>query len=103
MAILVHIASVWVPFTSESKEAIASYPEIAHELKLGLQECGRRLASHLGKNARLKREYERRATIERYLPHIGEALQEILGLADEERDRTVDRLDAILHGQRHAP
>ena len=40
MAVLVHIASVWVPFTSESKEAIASYPEILKEMRLGLQECG---------------------------------------------------------------
>ena len=28
MALLVHIASVWVPFTSEAKEAVAHYPEI---------------------------------------------------------------------------
>jgi len=28
MLLIVHIASVWVPFTSESKEAIAHYPEI---------------------------------------------------------------------------
>ncbi|MDP3918626.1 MAG: DNA topoisomerase VI subunit B, partial [Nanoarchaeota archaeon] len=32
--IMVHMASVWVPFTSESKEAIASYPEIIKEVKL---------------------------------------------------------------------
>ena len=34
MVLLVHIASVWVPFTSESKEAIAAYPEIMRELRL---------------------------------------------------------------------
>ena len=28
LVILVHIASVWVPYTSEAKEAIAAYPEI---------------------------------------------------------------------------
>ena len=38
---MVHIASVWVPFTSESKEAIAHYPEILKEIRLALQECGR--------------------------------------------------------------
>ena len=32
MVIFVHIASVWVPFTSESKEAIAHYPEIIKEI-----------------------------------------------------------------------
>ncbi|MDM7916930.1 MAG: DNA topoisomerase VI subunit B, partial [Candidatus Eisenbacteria bacterium] len=39
--LLVHIASAWVPFTSESKEAIAHYPEILKEIRLALQECGR--------------------------------------------------------------
>ncbi|MBW2991377.1 DNA topoisomerase VI subunit B, partial [Candidatus Woesearchaeota archaeon] len=33
VTIAVHIASVWVPFTSESKEAIAHYPEIISEIK----------------------------------------------------------------------
>ena len=28
LVLLIHIASVWVPFTSESKEAVASYDEI---------------------------------------------------------------------------
>jgi DNA topoisomerase-6 subunit B len=36
MLMMVHIASVWVPFTSESKEAIAHYPEIIKEIRLGL-------------------------------------------------------------------
>ena len=39
MVILVQIASVWVPFTSESKEAVAHYPEIIKEIKLALQEA----------------------------------------------------------------
>src|SRR5882762_3200563 len=43
MVVFVHMASVWVPFTSESKEAIADYDEIRKEIRLALQECGRRL------------------------------------------------------------
>src|SRR5262249_32702475 len=43
MVIFVHMASVWVPFTSESKEAIADYDEIRKEITLALRECGRRL------------------------------------------------------------
>ncbi len=100
MAILVHIASVWVPFTSESKEAIAAYPEIVKELKLGLQECGRRLAVHLHRGMRLQREYEKRTYIEKYLPHIGIALQEILELSDDECKHTLNKLDDILHQRR---
>ncbi len=100
MVVLVHMASVWVPFTSESKEAVAAYPEILKELRLGLQECGRRLAVHLRQGKRLQSEYEKRVYIERYLPHIGIALQDILDLSDEERDETVGSLDDVLHRQR---
>ena len=100
LVIVVHLASVWVPFTSEAKEAIASYPEILKELKLGLQECGRRLAGYVRHGARLKHEYQKRTYIETYLPHVGFALQEILGLSEAERTRTIQTLDSILQRQR---
>jgi len=100
MAIVVHLASVWVPFTSEAKEAIAEYDEIARELKLGLQECARRLAEHLRRETRLKTEYDKRSHIEKYLPHVGIALQEILHLSDGQRDKSVRKLDDVLHKSR---
>jgi DNA topoisomerase-6 subunit B len=100
MVLLVHIASVWVPFTSESKEAIASYPEILKEIRLALQECGRKLGTYIRKGKRLKREFEKRSYIEKYIPHIGIALQEILDLSDPQRDETVDTLEDVLHKSR---
>jgi DNA topoisomerase-6 subunit B len=100
MVIMVHIASVWVPFTSEAKEAVASYPEILKELKLGIQECGRRLASHLRQTRRLQQEYDKRSNIEKHLPQIGTALQDILQLSDETRDKAITNLDEALHRQR---
>jgi DNA topoisomerase-6 subunit B len=102
MAILVHVASVWVPYTSESKEAIEPYPEILKEIRLGLQQCGRELAHYLRHRMQLQREYDRRIYIEKYLPHIGIALQEILGLSDDQRDSTVNKLDDVLHKSRKA-
>ena len=57
---MVHMASVWVPFTSESKEAIASYPEIQKELRLGLQAVGRKLGMYLRKRLKVKQQGERR-------------------------------------------
>jgi DNA topoisomerase-6 subunit B len=99
-ALLVHIASVWVPFTSESKEAIANYPEIGKELRLGLQECGRRLGTYVRKGKRLRAEYDKRSYIEKYIPHIGIALQEILDLSDPQRDGTVKTLEDVLHKSR---
>jgi DNA topoisomerase-6 subunit B len=100
MVIVVHVASVWVPFTSESKEAVAAYPEILRELKLGLQECGRRLARHLRREKTLRHEIEQRGRIEKYLPHIGIALQEILEISDAERERAVAALEAAVHRHR---
>jgi DNA topoisomerase-6 subunit B len=100
MAILVHVASVWVPYTSESKEAIQPYPDIVKEIRLGLQQCGRELAHYLRRKTALRREHDRRTYIEKYLPHIGIALQEILALSDAERDASVKRLDDVLHKTR---
>jgi DNA topoisomerase-6 subunit B len=96
MVLLLHIASVWVPFTSESKEAVAAYSEIHHELLLALREAGRRLRSHVKKQRRLAREFERRTHIERYLPHVGRALEEILGIDENRRDVAVAELERTL-------
>ena len=50
--------------------------------------------------SRLKREYEKRSHIEKYLPHVGIALQEILELSDAQRDQSVARLDEVLQQTR---
>ena len=90
VALLVHIASAWVPFTSESKEAVAAYPEITRELRLALQDCGRRLAAHIRAHRKAADEEKKKSYIEKYIPHIGIALREILGLSEKaERDLVV--------------
>jgi len=89
---VLHMASVWVPFTSESKEAIASYPEILKEIRLALQECGRKLATHIRKVVRVRRELQKRSYIEKYIPAIGEALRDILDLKKAEVAKICRRL-----------
>jgi len=86
MALLVHIASVWVPFTSESKEAIAHYPELLSEIRLALQECGRKLAAYIRKRKAAVHELRRRSTFELYIDEVARSLHEIVG-ADEEKLR----------------
>ena len=98
--LLVHIASVWVPFTSESKEAIAGYPEIIKEIKLTIQECGRKLGMYLRRQRRIKQEMVKRSYIETYLPYIGEALQEILELRDGQVKTVISRLKEVLEKTR---
>ncbi|NUQ47328.1 MAG: DNA topoisomerase VI subunit B [Phycisphaerae bacterium] len=70
LLIMVHMASVWVPFTSESKEAIADYDEIRKEIKLALQECGRKLQAYVNRRKRQKFEGERRNIFERYIGEV---------------------------------
>ncbi|MGH7179160.1 MAG: DNA topoisomerase VI subunit B [Tepidisphaeraceae bacterium] len=79
LVIMIHMASVWVPFTSESKEAIADYDEIRKEMKLALMECGRKLGTYLRKRHRMQRESARRDVFERYLGEISKAVNAING------------------------
>lgn len=74
VVILVHMASVWVPFTSESKEAIAHYDEIKKEIKLAVQECGRLLGSYVRKKTRISDQIERANMFEKYIPEVADSL-----------------------------
>ena len=79
MVIFVHMASVWVPFTSESKEAIADYDEIRKEIKLALQECGRRLGVFLRRQERAHSEFRRRNIFELYIEEVVDACNRLKG------------------------
>ena len=78
LAIVVHLASVWVPFTSEAKEAVAHYDELLRELKLAVQECGRKLAAHVRARVRAESEMKRMSLFQRYIPEVAAAMASIL-------------------------
>lgn len=100
MIILAQIASVWVPYTSESKEAVAHYDDIIKELKLAMQECGRRVGAYIRRGQRERDEEKKRSYIEKYIPHIGIALQEILGISEAEKKKVVETLEDTLEKSR---
>lgn len=100
MVILIHMASVWVPFTSESKEAVAHYPEIIKEMTLALQEAGRQLKRYINRRAREKDALKKKSYIQKYIPHIGDALQEILGIDESERAEVIETLTDTLERSR---
>jgi DNA topoisomerase VI subunit B len=79
MALLVHIASVWVPFTSESKEAVAHYPDIIKEIQLAAQECGRKLATFIRKRKAADYQAQRRSIFEIYIEEVAAAIGRITG------------------------
>jgi DNA topoisomerase-6 subunit B len=97
LVIMIHLVSVWVPFTSESKEAIADYDEIRKEMKLALMICGRKLGMYLRKRQKMQKEAARRDVFERYIGEISKAINAINGtdtvklydrLLEEARKRT---------------
>ncbi len=100
LVVLAHMASVWVPYMSEGKEAVADYDEIRKEIKLALAECGRRLARLVRRRKRRKRHQDRRDTFDRYIGEVADAVCSIL--PDTDNSRLLSNLRAIAktHTQR---
>ena len=100
LLVAIHVASVWVPFTSESKEAIADYDEISKEIRLALQECGRRLGIYLRRKKRRAHYTKRRDVFHRY---IGEVVDAVKHMADVDSDELREALDQLAcHHTAHA-
>jgi len=93
LTVAVHLASVWPPFTSEAKEAVAHYPEIVKEIKLALQECGRRLGIYVNRKRRAGEERERVNLFEAFIPELADSLSSITG---EKKEKLVENLKKML-------
>lgn len=78
VVLLVHVASTNVPFTSESKDAVADIPEIQSEVELALKEVGRKLNKFLKRQGSLKKRREKEVIITKVLPRMAEILAETL-------------------------
>ena len=96
VVITVHMASVWVPFTSESKDAIANYPEIIQETTLALQECGRRLSVNISRRKREAEAERKKGYIEKYIPHLAMGIKDILTLNDKDKIKIEGDLKKML-------
>jgi DNA topoisomerase-6 subunit B len=96
ITIVVHMASVWVPFTSESKEAIASYPAVQEEVTKALQECGRKLKIHLSRKKKELEFHRKRDYIDTYIPHIGYGLRDLIDLEKKDVEEIVSTLTDLL-------
>jgi DNA topoisomerase-6 subunit B len=92
VTVMVHVASVWVPFTSESKEAIAHYSEIQKEIRLALQAVGRKLGMYMRRRLRVAQEGQRRSIFLRYLGEVATAVAQING---SDRAKLYEQLLAV--------
>ena len=77
--VLVHVASTKIPFTSESKEAIANIPEIKEEIELALKACARRLKTHLNKAEKKSKTRVKFEIVQDIIPMIAEKAAKIVG------------------------
>ncbi|MFO0677679.1 MAG: DNA topoisomerase VI subunit B [Polyangiaceae bacterium] len=88
LAIVVHLASVWVPFTSEAKEAVAHYDDLMREMRLAVQECGRKLGMHIRARARAESEQKRLGIFQRYIPEVANAMSVLLKMKKEDIEKS---------------
>ncbi len=77
--LLIHVASINVPFTSESKDAIADIPVIKEEVNLAIKDVARKLKHYLSKQDNLKKRREKEIIITKVLPKMALKVANILG------------------------
>jgi len=87
--LLTHVSSTLIPFTSESKEAIADVSEIENEIKLAFRECARKVQHHIHKKIRRAKTREKFDLITKILPEIAKKSANML-------DKPVPTLDAVI-------
>lgn len=97
IAVFIHMASVWVPFTSESKEAVASYPIILKEVKLALQEATRKLSIYLSGMRKAQYQQERLKIFDRYAGETASALSELTGRDPDEIQVMINEIAKSVH------
>ncbi|MBC8437899.1 MAG: DNA topoisomerase VI subunit B [Euryarchaeota archaeon] len=81
-AILVHLASTNVQFTSEAKEALSDNEEVLNEIRLALQEVGRGLRNHKRKSKQREKAREKFELVNVILPEISIKSSAILKKAE---------------------
>ncbi|RDI70406.1 DNA topoisomerase VI subunit B [Halopelagius longus] len=77
--IMVHVASTNVPFTSESKDALANIPEIEDEIELAIREAARDLKSYLNKRRSMQKRRKKQDVLGKILPEMADKLSEVTG------------------------
>ncbi len=77
--VVVHIASTNVPFTRESKDAIADIPKIKKEVERAIREILRNLKKYINRKSRARKREQKQKNIEKTLPQIAEKIGDIVG------------------------
>ena len=90
--ISIHVASTNVPFTSESKDAIANVPAIEDEIELAVREAARELKSFLKKRRSMQQRREKQDVLGRILPEMADKVSEVTGRSRPDIDGALARI-----------
>ncbi|ESP88738.1 DNA topoisomerase VI subunit B [Candidatus Halobonum tyrrellensis] len=90
--IMVHVASTNVPFTSESKDALANIPAIEDEIELAIREAARELKSYLNKRRSMQKRREKQDVLGRILPEMADKVSAVCGRDRPDIDGALARI-----------
>jgi len=91
-AVLIHLASTNVQFTSEAKEAVSDNEEVFEEIRKAMLEVGRGLKNHLKKSKQRKKAQEKFDLINIILPEISRKSSEMLGREEPDLSPVITRI-----------
>jgi DNA topoisomerase-6 subunit B len=77
--VMIHVASTNVPFTSESKDAVANVPAIEDEVELAIREAARELKSYLNRRRSMQKRRKKQEVLGKILPEMADKLSEVTG------------------------
>jgi len=92
VVIMIHVASTNVPFTSESKDAIANVPEIEDEIELAIREAARELKSYLNKRRSMQKRRKKQNVLGKILPEMATKVAEVTGREEPDIDDAIARI-----------
>ena len=91
-AVLIHLASTNVQFTSEAKEAVSDNEEVFEEIRKAMLEVGRGLKNHLKKSKQRKKAQEKFDLINIILPEISRKSSEMLDREEPDLSPVITRI-----------
>jgi DNA topoisomerase-6 subunit B len=98
--ILIHLASTNIPYTSESKESVAAIPEIIEEVRLSLQEVGRKLREYVERKEKLQKKKKKEDVLNKVLPLLAKKVCEVLEKDPLDVERIVARIVGNVYVER---
>jgi len=87
LTVFINFSSVYVPYTSAGKQAIADEEEIVEELRLALMDAGRKIAHYVMGKRKEKEKQEKKKLFMKYATEVAYAVGELAEKSKEEIEK----------------